>query len=257
MQHPGELLKAARIQANLSLADVEQATKIRQRHIEALEEGRYDALPGRVYAKGYLRSLAEYYGLEPNEILRLFESVSPSSDRYTITPEVRRISSPNPISGAAVLSVVLVVLLAALGFYAYRQYGEFVSAGIGVSMQARSPGSAGSAVFVTATPTAAVATPTPLPTPSPTPTPIREIVIEVRGVERAWLEVTVDGKRVFYDFLLPGQSYQWTAKNNIVVRSGNAGGVEITFNGKKQGLMGARGDVLQKEWTVPVAGAVN
>lgn len=256
MQRLGEMLKTARAKASLSLADVELATKIRRHYVEALENERFDLLPGRVYIKGYLRSLAAYYGLDTNELLRLFDEVSPTPQKFSIIPEVRYVSSPRPINGVAVLSVLLILALVGLGFYVYQQYGSFLLAESRIPPQAASAKVAGSAVPAKATPRSALPSPTPVPTPSPTPspTPVREIVIEARIVDRVWLQVTVDGAAVYQGILQAGDQREWRAKNKIVIRAGNAGGVEITFNGKKQGLMGSRGEVLEKEWTIPIAG---
>src|SRR5713226_5090425 len=60
----GSTLREARERQAFELADVERATKIRLRYLAALEEERFERLPGGAYAKGFLRSYAEFLGLE-------------------------------------------------------------------------------------------------------------------------------------------------------------------------------------------------
>jgi len=59
----GELLRRAREQKNLSLEDVAKKTRIPQRHLESIESGDFDALPGRTYAIGFAKSYARTVGL--------------------------------------------------------------------------------------------------------------------------------------------------------------------------------------------------
>lgn len=61
----GQDLRAARLRRGDDLAIVSKALKIRKDHLEALEEDRLEALPGRTYAIGFVRSYADYLGLDP------------------------------------------------------------------------------------------------------------------------------------------------------------------------------------------------
>ncbi len=59
----GELLRRAREKKNLSLEDIAKKTRIPQRHLESIESGDFDALPGRTYAIGFAKSYARMVGL--------------------------------------------------------------------------------------------------------------------------------------------------------------------------------------------------
>ncbi len=72
----GEVLRRARVHYGQSLKDVEKNLRIRSSQIEAIENGRHDALPGRVYAIGFVRSYAEYLGLDGDRIVHLFKTQS-------------------------------------------------------------------------------------------------------------------------------------------------------------------------------------
>jgi cytoskeletal protein RodZ len=60
----GPSLREARSRRGLSPADVHKATRIRERYLSALEEERWELLPGDAYAKGFLRTYAEFLGLD-------------------------------------------------------------------------------------------------------------------------------------------------------------------------------------------------
>jgi cytoskeleton protein RodZ len=60
----GNSLREARYRQQLELSDVEQATKIRARYLQALEEESFEALPAQTYVKGFLRTYADYLGLD-------------------------------------------------------------------------------------------------------------------------------------------------------------------------------------------------
>src|SRR5207244_6665229 len=60
----GNSLREARLRQGLDFPPVEQATKIRGKWLRALEEEQFDVLPAQTYVKGFLRSYADYLGLD-------------------------------------------------------------------------------------------------------------------------------------------------------------------------------------------------
>jgi cytoskeletal protein RodZ len=72
----GEILREARESRGISLVEAERDTKIRQKYIAALEDDNLAVLPGPVYARGFLRNYASYLGLNPQEVIRLFDEQS-------------------------------------------------------------------------------------------------------------------------------------------------------------------------------------
>lgn len=69
----GRLLKAAREESRQNLRDVAERLRIRYQFLEAIEDGRYQDLPGAAYANGFVRAYAEYLGLDGLEIARRFK----------------------------------------------------------------------------------------------------------------------------------------------------------------------------------------
>jgi hypothetical protein len=60
----GNSLREARLRQGLDFPEIEQATKIRGKYLRALEEEQFDVLPAQTYVKGFLRSYADYLGLD-------------------------------------------------------------------------------------------------------------------------------------------------------------------------------------------------
>jgi cytoskeleton protein RodZ len=60
----GNSLREGREKQGLDLSQVELATKIRAKYLHALEDEAFDVLPSETYVKGFLRSYAEYLGLD-------------------------------------------------------------------------------------------------------------------------------------------------------------------------------------------------
>ena len=77
MMDLGQLLRQKREAQELSLADVEEQTRIRQRYLSALESDDWDDLPNEVVARGFLRTYASFLGLDPDELLAQVDSEQP------------------------------------------------------------------------------------------------------------------------------------------------------------------------------------
>ena len=110
----GSTLRAAREQRGMSVADVAKQLRIRQPFLQALEEGRHRELPGGTYAIGFLRTYAEFLGLDGEEMIRRFRDEADDLQDRT------RLAFPSPesegrIPGGAVLFLGLVVAAIAYG----------------------------------------------------------------------------------------------------------------------------------------------
>jgi cytoskeleton protein RodZ len=106
----GRLLRDQREARGFGLEDVEKALRIRRANLEAIEEGRFDKLPGAAYIPAFLRAYATHVGLDPEKVLTAYHLSGPVPIKRPMTlpadfPVVERRA---PI-GLAVLTVLLVV----------------------------------------------------------------------------------------------------------------------------------------------------
>jgi len=69
----GSLLRASRLRCGEELDTIAQVLRIRHRHIQAIEDGNFDQLPGATYAVGFIRAYADYLGLDSDEVVRRFK----------------------------------------------------------------------------------------------------------------------------------------------------------------------------------------
>src|ERR687889_354790 len=74
----GRFLEQRRKEQGLSLDEVEQATKIRKRYLTGLEREDYTILPDAVYARGFLKTYANYLGLDGEDLSRQLKNSTKS-----------------------------------------------------------------------------------------------------------------------------------------------------------------------------------
>jgi cytoskeleton protein RodZ len=76
-----------------------------------------------------------------------------------------------------------------------------------------------------------------------------EFIVSIRATKPAWISVTADGKHVMSSTMSPADAKSIHARNSISLTTGNAGGVEISFNGKPIPPLGGDGEVRKATFT--------
>ena len=110
----GQDLRAARLRRGDDLATVSGVLKIRKDHLEALEEDRLDALPGRTYAVGFVRSYADYLGLETSHYVERFKAEIAGRSDADHPPQIQVIDEDEHRrlpQGWKIVAVVVVLLM--------------------------------------------------------------------------------------------------------------------------------------------------
>ena len=124
----GNSLREARERQGLGYPEIELATKIRAKYIRALEEEDFTSIPGDAYIRGFLRTYAEYLGLDGDVYVDEYASrfITSWRDELPPRPEKRRIRTrERPIGRRAVLLVLAgIVLVAGLVFAAFSLPGS-------------------------------------------------------------------------------------------------------------------------------------
>jgi helix-turn-helix protein len=148
----GSSLREARIRQGYDLAEAEIGTKIRSKYLDALEEERFDVLPAPTYVKGFLRSYADFLGLDGQLYVDEFTTRYGSGEEEYLPSRTYRSSArrPSPAhrrfeSRVLALALVGIVLAASLVFAAWKWGGaEPTVSGLG-TRQPESSGSTGAA----------------------------------------------------------------------------------------------------------------
>ena len=112
----GASLREARTNRGLSYEDVQQELRIRTRYLTALEEERWELLPGEAYTKGFLRTYAEFLGLNGTLYIDEYNERVAAHEESQITPE--SLAPRRGRSGLLTRTIVGVLVLGLLVFAA-------------------------------------------------------------------------------------------------------------------------------------------
>jgi cytoskeleton protein RodZ len=124
----GGSLREARLKRNLTPADVSKAIRIRDRYLRALEEEHWELLPGDAYVKGFLRTYADYLGLDGSLYVEEYNNRFAHPDEPQLVPE-RFAGTNGPFAGVGFLRPliaigVIVLIVAAIAAIAAWQLSD-------------------------------------------------------------------------------------------------------------------------------------
>ncbi|OXM84738.1 helix-turn-helix domain-containing protein [Paenibacillus rigui] len=121
MSELGQMLRKARLESKISLDDLQEMTKIRKRYLEAIEDGNFKVLPGNFYVRAFIKSYAEAVGLDPNEVLHMYQNVIPAPEQEQTEPiRTKRTSRNNEKIGkwaSNIMMISFVVLILGIIYY--------------------------------------------------------------------------------------------------------------------------------------------
>jgi cytoskeleton protein RodZ len=246
----GQELAAARESRGLALADVAQSLKFAPRQLEALEQERFEALPGATFARGMVRSYARLLKLDPEPLVeRIAGRIEvPDSNRLAA-----RYHQPVPFSDSARRSTFVYLglslgVLVLVGAVAYEWHQERTA----VAKAPKKPASVAKAaprevkrppVPIQAQPAAAPAAPVIeekktviAATPQP-PAPSGRHRLVVRTEEEAWIEIKDSADRLLVSSLNPAGServIRGRPPYSLVI--GNASRVHVLYDDKPVNL---------------------
>jgi transcriptional regulator with XRE-family HTH domain len=281
----GERLREAREARELTLGETERATRIRARHLEALEQGDYSGMTP-VQAQGFLRNYARFLGLDFDLLLAeiaedkgrawRLRTLLPAGSRETPEPQTGR-SLPHPVPPAArppayrprmrrarrgFLGNILIVVIAGAVVVAliigvtqlFNMLANSETRSDTDFIGSPSAPSEGEAVFSPGQTT----TPADLLTPSPGFTPPTltgtGVTVMIEIMQRTWIRITVDGAVAYESMANEGEILNFTAQQSIGVRANNAAGLKLTVNNQPQGILGGRGELFDQTFTLEGAG---
>ncbi|KGF73135.1 hypothetical protein DO97_02055 [Neosynechococcus sphagnicola sy1] len=243
----GNYLRQTRQAQSLSLEDVAAKTRIQMRLLQAIENGRLEQLPEPVYIQGFIRRFADALGLDGTAIAGGFPTGA----------------TPRPVQAswrdlpAAQLQPVHLYLI---------YIGVIILAVKGLSVRLNSTPEATPKTENQAQATI-VATPPSPPSGPPVPTTSsgattssavpRQVQVKTIITGESWMSVVADDKTVFEGILPAGTQKVWQAKQRLLIRTGNAGGVMIAANGETAKPMGALGMVAESSFGVPTSPAIS
>jgi hypothetical protein len=229
----GSSLRDARSRRGLELSQIERDTRIRPRYLQALEDERFDLLPGEAYAKGFLRTYADFLGLEGERFVDEYNSRFPASEEppNVKLARVKRRRSPFDLRFVA---IPFAVLLGLIGWQLARSGG-----GGGHHPAARLPSAPTTVANVPPHVRARTTAP-----PPPTPVAARVVFAATRGP--CWLSVRLGSEtgRVLYETTLQAGKTARFSGTRLWIRIGAPWNLLATLNGKPVVLPSALGNVV-------------
>jgi cytoskeletal protein RodZ len=231
----GKYLKRERELRNISLKEIAKNTKVRERFLKAIEEDQYNVLPSKAYVKSFIFAYAKYVGLDPNDTLLRYQSILKENPvSYPETPQ------PTPpkknilwntkyrwwMRGA--VGVVIVIGLIASYFLFLRPSevthpSDSIKSNVGKTLPSASiPPIAGTTSIQEGKP----------------------FSLQLKAAEKTWVRIQVDGQPDHEMILQPGEGASYKALKRIHLMIGNAGGLDLIFNGRPLEKFGKSGEVI-------------
>ena len=273
----GIFLKKSREERHIELDKVAEATRIRKHNLEAIENDEWSKLPPQVFIKGFLKSYAEFLGLDKETVIHHY--LRTSSFEKTTPKALKKIRL---LSGRQYLIIVVPVL--ALAFIVALIYLNKRNISItdkafqylGTQSLGEKMGSIAekednkeqderekeillledevvvekvdkntlkskpiddTIVFEDST--------IPMKREEEKKPLLPRLILTANVKSRTWIAISIDDTSVKEYLFQPGQTPRWTAEKGFNILVGNAAGIEFSLNGKEVGNLGAQGQVIR------------
>ena len=214
----------------IEIGEAEQGTKVRSKYLRALEDERFELLPGHTYVKGFLRSYADYLGLDGQLYVDEYNSRFVTGEDEQPLHARRR---PPTRLDRRLDSRVVLVTLAAIA----RVTALVIAAGNSTPKQPAIPNLKTPTTAERLQPARERRKPAVAPAAKRRPVNARLVVVAPRG--DCWVEVRIgsaSGKRVYSQTLVAGRQAGPFVHRRLWVSFGAPGNVDVTVNGRRQAL---------------------
>ena len=273
----GIYLRKSREERHIGLDEVAEATRIRRHNLEAIENDEWSKLPSQVFIKGFLKSYAEFLGLNKETVIHhylrtsSFEKTTPEALKKT------RLQSGRPyliivVSALALAFIVALIYLnkrnisitdKAFQHLGTQSLGEKME-GIAEKEDNNQQDEREKEILLLedevvveemnkATLKSKPIDDTIVLEDSTIPMKKEEekkpllprLILTANVKSRTWIAISIDDTSVKEYLFQPGQTPRWTAEKGFNILVGNAAGIEFSLNGKEVGNLGAQGQVVR------------
>lgn len=272
----GIFLKKSREERHIELDEVVEATRIRRHNLEAIENEEWSKLPSQVFIKGFLKSYAEFLGLDKETVIHHY--LRTSSFEKT-TPEALKKIRPQLIRPYLIIIIPVLVLALIVALIYLNKRNISVTDKAFQYLGTQSPGEKmegiaekednkeqdereketllleDKIVVDEVTKTTLKSKPvddtivledSTIPMKREEEKSLLPLFILTANVKsRTWIAICIDDTSVKEYLFQPGQTPRWTAEKGFNILVGNAGGIEFSLNGKEIGNLGAQGQVVR------------
>lgn len=281
-QEPGLDLKSIREEKGLTLPEISEQTRISLSVLDLVENEKYESLPEPVYTRAFIKAYAGALDIDDKEILARYNSYIEAIESSREQVIVEKISQKSKVRNRVLVSIVVAILAVFILFIITRSYKtEPVKTTTAPMSQEVRPDTQQQP----ATPVDPQSEPRDVsrhsepedigsgtvdadeqkqPEAARVETPIRDetgeqatvqmdgsaaiqepYVLEIEAIELTWVKIIEDYNDPVEFMLKPGEKTLRKASKKFIVYIGNAGGVNVTFQGESLGPLGEPGKVIR------------
>lgn len=264
MESFGQYLRRERELRNISLKEIAEVTKINRSSLQAIEDDRFELLPGKLFIRGFLRAYCRHIGLDEEDVLLRFQTYWEELSKPDVPEEEREESSRR-------VFLIIALFLCLGGFILFwlkkpekdsvlpTAEDKILSEVVGgkpLSHKSGQPELSKPAVLtpvIPSFPDQDEVRPSEIAPGEPQDEPQKNkeveeneksMVLEAWATEETWIKIEVDGQPPKEIILGSGESITWKATQGFNLIIGNAGGLELLFEGEKLGSLGPPGKVV-------------
>lgn len=240
MQSVGTRLRTAREEKGFSLEEINARTCITSKNLVAIEHDEVGNISSPFFYRSFVRQYAEQVGIDFQALSQSVELMAGHMRQPDLPGQGEhqplRVATLQPrpkaeftwLQPAALF--LFVVALGSGGYAAWKHYQPLLHA---AALPPVEP--------TTAVQKQVVYTPQPAEPAAAVKAVQEKIHLELSATEPTWLSVSADGKLAYRGILEPAKIKVLDGQEIARIRTGNAGGVNINFNGKDIGVIGPRG----------------
>lgn len=244
----GEKLRKARLEKGITYEDVVKDTKIRARYLQALEEEDWDAFPGNVYLKGFLRTYSNYLGLNDAEFIEQIKGIGIKEPEILNVPQKIEIPGRPRRKMGIVYGIIALLLLAAFQY----TYTHYFNKPISLPPQTPSAQNKEPDQPENSLPKEGNEQGTdPNQTQPAEEQSVTSISLKLQAVKgRCWVQVKNGTSIIYEGTLIEGDEKVFPNLQRVDFTLGNSGGVRYFLNDTDYGIAGKTGDVVYKKYAL-------
>jgi cytoskeleton protein RodZ len=247
----GERLKRERELRGVTLEEIAVATRINPRFLEALENEQWGQLPGGVFNRGFIRSIARFLGLDEEGLVADYSFATQGQPEIALHLETFEAKRPSRLASLVLLLGLGIVFACGwLVFHRYETITVWIKSYSGPTASENLP-PASAAVPAPGTPPGAtssapetvpsISSAATLPVSSQSAPQPETLELKAEAGKPADVKIVADGSTVFSGRLAPGQSQTFQAQEKFEVSTSEPSAILLELNGQTVPPLGAPG----------------
>jgi cytoskeleton protein RodZ len=244
----GEHLKREREMRGVSLDEIAGATRISRRFLEALEKEAWDRLPGGVFNRGFVRTVARFLGLEEETLLAEYSlakgEVNPPPPVSAELPAQQPSAGGRNVSWLTLAAIAVVLAVAAGGWFGWQwiaaRQAELNAAASSLPASPLPPTAPQSALQA-AQDFPATTVEAPQASVSPWSESTSALQLNIQATRDTAITVTADGRPIFSGAISIGERRSFSANRSLTVEAQDAGAIRLDLNGEVLAPIGPSG----------------